>query len=202
MFKSNAIPLILLIEFLYSDISPLIELTYGTNLSKTNRNACTASNVSYRYLHTFVLVICIVMVLTSSFIFAILNNIIWISWDVELNPGPQPDNLDLSSLTDVSSTDTSMDNFLKELFSTHIGILHFNVQSLKPKLDIINVSLFDFDILCFTESWLNEDIPDSNILLDGYNSPFRCDRPDRLGGGVVVYTKCNIVCIYISVEEI
>ena len=67
--------------------------------------------------------------------------------------------------------------------------LDIDFQGLKPKLDIINVNLFDFDI----ESWLNEDIPDSDMLLDGFESPFICHRPDRLGGGVKLYTKNNIV---------
>ena len=71
--------------------------------------------------------------------------------------------------------------FFYRIVDTHLGILHFNVQSLKPKRDIINVNLFDFDILCFTESWLNDDIPDSDILLDGFSTPFRCDRHDRMG---------------------
>ena len=120
-------------------------------------------------------------------LFAIMRTILLLCSDVEQNPGPTPDigeESDRSIFNDSSSSDTtsaSMENFLKEFFDTHLGILHFNVQSLKPKRDIINVNLFDFDILCFTESWLNDDIPDSDILLDGFSTPFRCDRHDRMG---------------------
>ena len=71
-----------------------------------------------------------------------------------------------------------------------------NIQSIIPKLDIINGSLLDFDILSFTESWLNicNSISDNDVLLDGYQTPFRCDRVNRMGGGVIVYCKNNLLC--------
>jgi hypothetical protein len=47
------------------------------------------------------------------------------------------------------------------MFSSSISFLHLNIQSLVPKLDLITAEYADFDILSFSESWLNR----SNIAL-------------------------------------
>jgi hypothetical protein len=44
-------------------------------------------------------------------------------------------------------------------------------------------------ILCFTETWLNTNVANQEISLDNFQSPFRKDRVDRLGGGVAIYVK-------------
>jgi hypothetical protein len=67
--------------------------------------------------------------------------------------------------------------------------MHLNVQSLVPKIDLLNVELQKFDILCFTETWLNTIVANQDISLDNFQSPFRKDRVDRLGGGVAIYVK-------------
>jgi hypothetical protein len=51
------------------------------------------------------------------------------------------------------------------------------------------VELQKFDIMCFTETWLNTNVANQNISLDNFQSPFRKDRVDRLGGGVTIYVK-------------
>jgi hypothetical protein len=67
--------------------------------------------------------------------------------------------------------------------------MHLNVQSLVPKIDLLNVELQKFDILCFTETWLNTNVANQDISLDNFQSPFRKYRVDRLGGGVAIYEK-------------
>lgn len=47
------------------------------------------------------------------------------------------------------------------------------------------------DIVCVTESWLNEKINSSMVEINGYNI-LRHDRIGRLGGGIVVYIKNGI----------
>ena len=47
----------------------------------------------------------------------------------------------------------------------------------------------DFDILAFSETWLNPDIPTDDLLLDSYNKPKRKDSPADSHGGVMVYVK-------------
>ncbi|VDI33342.1 Hypothetical predicted protein [Mytilus galloprovincialis] len=76
---------------------------------------------------------------------------------IETNPGPHPlsdDNDDHN----VSFESVSESNSIREMFSTSISFLHLNVQSLLPKLDLILAEYKDFDILSFSETWLNENI--------------------------------------------
>ena len=51
------------------------------------------------------------------------------------------------------------------------------------------------EILSFTESWLKPHISDDVLKIPGYSPPFRRDRIDRMGGGVIVYVKENVNCI-------
>ena len=73
--------------------------------------------------------------------------------------------------------------------SHNLSFVHYNVQSISSKLDIIYSELFDFDILAFSETWLNPDTPTDDRLLDSFNKPERKDRPADSHGGVMVYVK-------------
>jgi hypothetical protein len=60
-------------------------------------------------------------------------------------------------------------------------------------LDLIAAEYEDFDILSFSESWLNSNHTDESIKLLNLHTPFRSDRgPHKMGGGVVVYIRDNI----------
>ncbi|CAC5395380.1 unnamed protein product [Mytilus coruscus] len=51
----------------------------------------------------------------------------------------------------------------------------------------------DFDILAFTESWLNNSNQGDSVRLLNFCDPFRKDRgPHKSGGGVIVYVKDSI----------
>ncbi len=73
--------------------------------------------------------------------------------------------------------------------------MHLNIQSLKPKLDILEIEAQPFDILIFTETWLTPTTPDNDLLISNFNPPFRCDRPDRQGGGVAIYVREGLTAI-------
>jgi len=64
------------------------------------------------------------------------------------------------------------------------------------KLDEINVlaAEYNFDVICLTETWLDNPIDANSIRLIGYRDPFRLDR-NRHGGGVLAYVKNNIYCV-------
>ena len=49
----------------------------------------------------------------------------------------------------------------------------------------------NYDVVCVYETWLNNLILSSEIL-PNYGSIFRCDRADRIGGGVLVAVKTGI----------
>jgi hypothetical protein len=67
------------------------------------------------------------------------------------------------------------------------------VFHLLNKIDDIDVCLRQFrpNIVCFTEIWLNSNIPDSIISFPGY-SVVRRDRCSGEGGGVAIYVTDNI----------
>ena len=62
------------------------------------------------------------------------------------------------------------------------SLLLSNVMSLAPKMDEIRVFLsdYDFDLCCFTETWLRPAIDDYTII--------RKDRTHSHNGGVYAYT--------------
>ena len=68
-----------------------------------------------------------------------------------------------------------------------LSIFHCNIRSIRNKLDYIRDNFLDFDILCFTESHLNNFVDTSSLLLsDKYSEPYRKDRTNH-GGGLLVY---------------
>lgn len=62
-----------------------------------------------------------------------------------------------------------------------------NIRSLLPKLDEVKLICLSSSchIFCLAETWLSNDIPDSELSVPGYTL-FRHDR-NRHGGGVAIY---------------
>ncbi|XP_045210645.2 uncharacterized protein LOC123562055 [Mercenaria mercenaria] len=79
-----------------------------------------------------------------------------------------------------------------DLLNSGLSIMHLNIQSLKPKLDILAVESLPYDIMVLTETWLSHDVINEDVLIPGFSQPVRCDRDDRLGGGVAIYVRQNI----------
>ena len=122
----------------------------------------------------------------------LLSLIIFTSWlihlillcgDIESNPGPNS----VESLTD--TTLSSLDSL-----SNHLSIMHLNIQSLVPKLDLVEGGSLAYDILVFSESWLKPEVRDDSILIEFFLQPFRTDRCHRPGGGVAVYVRDTLTC--------
>ena len=72
------------------------------------------------------------------------------------------------------------------------SVILCNTRSLAPKIDELAsvCSVDSADIVCITESWLHENIPDSAEQLEDYVL-FRNDRPSH-AGGVAAYVRCTI----------
>ena len=70
---------------------------------------------------------------------------------------------------------------------SNFSVLYFNARSLLPKLDYLRVicNMNKPDCVCIVESWLNSDIQDNELQIDGYDI-VRLDR-NRHGGGVMFY---------------
>ncbi|XP_033096710.1 GATA zinc finger domain-containing protein 15-like, partial [Anneissia japonica] len=67
---------------------------------------------------------------------------------------------------------------------------HLNIQSLRNKVDLLKAFLYDckFDIFSISETWLNGNIEDNEILIDGFKI-CRLDRQLKPGGGVLFYIR-------------
>ena len=73
------------------------------------------------------------------------------------------------------------------------SVLIANVPSLSGKVDELSViaNINDIDIICITETWLTDTIPDSTVSLQNFNM-FRNDRTSSVGGGVCAYINSKI----------
>ena len=83
------------------------------------------------------------------------------------------------------------------------SIILSNVRSLRPKApnttfdelqaNVVFRSEFrEACVLCFAETWFSENISDDSVAIDGFGSPFRCERDcdvtgKKRGGGVCMY---------------
>ena len=84
----------------------------------------------------------------STFIILLL---ILLSNDVELNPGPTKEG--------------------------ELSIFHLNTRSMRHKLDYIESICNEADIICLTETHLDQNITNDGIFIEGYcKDPFRKDR--------------------------
>ena len=72
-------------------------------------------------------------------------------------------------------------------------ISHLNLQSINNKFDLLKIQIeqMKFHVFTFSESWLNERVPDSIIQVDGYNlvrfdRQWKGDNDEHIkkGGGV------------------
>lgn len=70
-----------------------------------------------------------------------------------------------------------------------LKLVHLNVRSLLPKLDMVKIWVrsTDADIVIISEMWLTKSITNDDININGYNI-YRTDRPKK-GGGVAMYLK-------------
>ena len=69
------------------------------------------------------------------------------SGDIETNPGPL--------ITHKNEADC-------------LSILHLNTRSIRHKLDYIKENFLDFDVLCFTETHLTNDVTNEYVELEGF----------------------------------
>lgn len=84
------------------------------------------------------------------------------------------------------------------LNSNYLNVCHINVQSLTArklskfyelKMNLENSKL---DIICMSETWLDETINNRMIAIEGYKI-YRHDR-NRHGGGICVYARNELSC--------
>ena len=76
------------------------------------------------------------------------------------------------------------------LIFTQFSICYTNICSLASKSCDLTLRCQNSDpsYILISEAWVRDDIRDSVVSLSGY-SMYRCDRVNRIGGGVGVYIK-------------
>lgn len=99
-----------------------------------------------------------------------------ISGDIELNPGPTDGQID------------TLDIF--HLYFIYFISIHC-IRSIRHKIQSLENFVSDFDILCFTETQLDCNVCDNEILLNGYDTIFCRDRNSH-GGGILIYVSLTI----------
>ena len=107
--------------------------------------------------------------------------------DIHQNPGPDS----VESLSD-SSTLSSNSSF--ESFSNHLSIMHLNIQSLLSKMNMIKAEAHAYDVLVFSEGWLKPEVQNNSVSTENFMPPYRTDRCDRAGGGIIVYVRDSFSC--------
>ena len=121
-----------------------------------------------------------------------LRVLLYLSGDVEVNPGPINDSSDSQNSSSLFS-DSMLNE--SEMVRENFSIVHYNVQSTLQKLDILETELSNFDVISFSETWFKKEINNSDIAITNYRQPFRNDRENDPHGGVAVYVKNNIPCM-------
>ena len=112
-----------------------------------------------------------------------------VSGDVHPHPGP----FSASFLNSSLNTTNMSSSLLSSLnLSSHLSFVHFNFQSIVPKLDVLSTELFYFDILSFSETWLNPSVSSNDLHIQSFNKHERKDRVGVSRGGVLIYVKENI----------
>ena len=107
--------------------------------------------------------------------------------NIEVNPGPREYSVD----SDDSSE--SITNSLDLMLENSTSLVHLNIQSINNKLDIIQAEFSGFDIT-LNETWLDKNTSSQDILIPGFQEPFRRDREENRYGGVMIYVKNHIPC--------
>lgn len=122
--------------------------------------------------------------LPSSFSFVFLFLIA--CGDIHPNPGPV-------SISESASSSGNEDSLYMDIANSGFSVMHLNIQSLKPKLDLLDIEAQSYDILVFTETWLSPTINNEDLHIQNFCEPFRCDRRDRVGGGVAIYVREGVI---------
>ena len=173
----------------FSVYSVLRAIKYNeASTRKASLHYCSKTVINGKhYMSNVVFTNILILILITTIIATWTYSLLLCCGDIHPHPGPLSSTSTISIDSSLSNSSCSMTNNLN--LSHHLSFVHYNVQSISSKLDIIYSELLDFDILAFSETWLNPDIPTDDLLLDSFNKPERKDRPADSHGGVMVYVK-------------
>ena len=107
---------------------------------------------------------------TMFFVFfkSVQKILLFISGDVERNPGPP--------------------------LEKGLCVMHVNARSLGKKLDPLEAESEHFDIITLSKTWLSKKDDNNDLRVANFHSPVRQDRADDPHGGVAIYVINNLYC--------
>ena len=111
-------------------------------------------------------------------VFCFLFLFLLICGDVHPNPGPSSDGSSISSHT-------------SDLIHNCLTVMHLNIRSVRTKLIFLESFADDVDILCLTETHLDESVTDDQLMIENFSELHRKDR-NMFGGGIMIYVKQNV----------
>jgi hypothetical protein len=104
----------------------------------------------------------------------------------------------MNESSDINDLNVKMNCQLRDRTFSFLSIYYQNVRGLRTKTEqlIVKTSDGNFDVLAFSETWLNVDILSSELFLLHQYTVFRCDRRFDLcgklrGGGVLLAVRSN-----------
>lgn len=91
----------------------------------------------------------------------------------------------------------------KRYLARNPSFVYANIRSIFNKIEEVDLLLrkHHIDIALFVESWLNKDVLDQFVSIDGYNI-IRHDRSTGKGGGIICYVKSDIIPTVIESTQI
>ena len=114
--------------------------------------------------------------------------------DVELNPGPDRNVAERRRRADRSPQGNGADT---GVMSRNLSLYYQNVRSLKNKLSVLRSEapvLKQYDVIGLTETWLNDDVSTAELQVGlESHAVFRKDREGRIGGGVAIAAKTELM---------
>ena len=54
--------------------------------------------------------------------------------------------------------------------------MHLKIQSIVPRLDLIQIESLAYDIIIYSESWLKPAVSCDSLMIANFQKPNRCDR--------------------------
>ena len=81
---------------------------------------------------------------------------------------------------------------LRAFYPKNIILLYINVNSIRNKLDDLKLLLGkSLDIICISETKLDETFPTAQFAIEGFSKPYRLDITSN-SGGLLFYVKANL----------
>jgi hypothetical protein len=75
-----------------------------------------------------------------------------------------------------------------------LAICNINIRSIGNKLEFFENFIDDFDIIAVTETHLNSNVSDDDIMFESFSpNIMRRDRGGAAGGGLLIYVRDEFV---------